>query len=294
MRVQPLPTEVLSVGFAPGGASDWPLLLAAIFELLPRLIGCDEIVWNGVDPRKGRVTVYSSDSGRYDAASQRLLLELEDHPIKNHFLTPADSASGPIRISDISGDREFRNTRTWVELFRPNGVTRQLTIPTGFNSDVTAGTAWSFNRNGSDFSDDDVATALALQPVLAAVEASQMWKPDPEDALRFGTSRPWAERPEGSSKSASVADQPPLHPPNPLTRREAEVLSLVAQGLTAVSIGYRLRISSATVRKHLEHTYAKLGQRDRLLAVTYAQQLGILPDQRSGSAIAARTTIKSA
>lgn len=288
MNVRRIPMELLSSSYESGGASDWLYLLGAIFELLPRLISCDEVVWNGVDPGNGRVTVYSSCCGRYDSASQQLLLELDDHPMKIHFLALANSAAEPIRIGDLCTDREFRNTRTWLELFRPSGVTRQLTIPTGFNSNVTAGTAWSFNRHGSDFSDDDVATAVALQPLLKAVEASRMWKPDPEDALRFGTTGSWATRPELSSKSTSVANQPPVHPTNPLTRREIEVLSLVAEGLTAVSIGYRLRISTATVRKHLEHVYAKLGRRDRLLAVTYAQQLGLLTDQPTESPDAAR------
>jgi hypothetical protein len=41
--------------------------------------------------------------------------------------------------------------------------------------------------------------------------------------------------------------------------------------------GSRLHISSTTVRKHLEHIYDKIGQRDRLLAVAYARRLGLLP-----------------
>jgi ATP/maltotriose-dependent transcriptional regulator MalT len=61
-----------------------------------------------------------------------------------------------------------------------------------------------------------------------------------------------------------------------LTARELEVLRLVARGFTAVACGHVLRISPATVRKHLEHAYDKLGVHDRLLAVERARQLGVL------------------
>jgi len=62
-----------------------------------------------------------------------------------------------------------------------------------------------------------------------------------------------------------------------LTQREVQVLELTAAGLTAAAIGHRLRISPATVRKHLEHVYDKLGCRDRMTAVQRSRQLGLIP-----------------
>jgi DNA-binding CsgD family transcriptional regulator len=62
-----------------------------------------------------------------------------------------------------------------------------------------------------------------------------------------------------------------------LTPRELAVLSLMAEGLTATSIGRKLAISERTVHKHLERTYAKLGVADRLSAVLRAQRIGLLP-----------------
>ena len=53
-------------------------------------------------------------------------------------------------------------------------------------------------------------------------------------------------------------------------------------GLTATAIGHRLRISARTVRKHLEHVYAKTGQHDRLMAVGYVRRLGLLPGDAPG------------
>jgi ATP/maltotriose-dependent transcriptional regulator MalT len=57
------------------------------------------------------------------------------------------------------------------------------------------------------------------------------------------------------------------HRPAMLTRREAEVLELVAQGLTNAQIAARLVISGTTVRTHLEHIFGKLGVHTRTAAV---------------------------
>jgi DNA-binding CsgD family transcriptional regulator len=53
----------------------------------------------------------------------------------------------------------------------------------------------------------------------------------------------------------------------PLTPRERQVLELVAEGLSDDQIARRLRISSGTVRKHLEHVRSKLGVPTRAAAV---------------------------
>lgn len=263
--------------------ADWPALLAAICALLARLIRCDEVVWDGVDldPRHPRVIVYGTEPCRYhDPAVQDLLLELDDHPVINHYLQVGPGSS-PVRLGDIASDREFKGTRTWTDLFCPRDVTRQLTIPTCFSRSGIAASAWSFNRSGSEFSDSDLALASTLQPVLAAIEESAAWRPDPDDAKVFGWG-PWARRPEINRAEATDADgvgaeQARMHLAELLTAREIEVLSLVATGLTANAIGHRLRISVTTVRKHLEHIYEKTGHHDRLLAVAHARRIGLIP-----------------
>ncbi|GLX00064.1 response regulator transcription factor [Microtetraspora sp. NBRC 16547] len=61
-----------------------------------------------------------------------------------------------------------------------------------------------------------------------------------------------------------------------LSRRETEVLSLVARGLTNAEIGTALFISEATVKTHLLRVFAKLGVSDRTAAVTTALGRGLL------------------
>jgi DNA-binding CsgD family transcriptional regulator len=52
-----------------------------------------------------------------------------------------------------------------------------------------------------------------------------------------------------------------------LTPREREILALVAEGHTNAQIAAALWISPATVAKHLENAYAKLGAATRTAAV---------------------------
>jgi DNA-binding CsgD family transcriptional regulator len=59
---------------------------------------------------------------------------------------------------------------------------------------------------------------------------------------------------------------------NQLTAREAEILELVAAGLTNATIAERLWISPATVKKHLENVYAKLGVANRAAAIAWTHR----------------------
>ena len=62
----------------------------------------------------------------------------------------------------------------------------------------------------------------------------------------------------------------------PLSQRELEVLTLIAQGSNNRETARKLFISEATVKTHLLHAYAKLGVRDRAAAVAAAFERGLL------------------
>jgi DNA-binding NarL/FixJ family response regulator len=61
-----------------------------------------------------------------------------------------------------------------------------------------------------------------------------------------------------------------------LTRREHEILALLAEGLGNTAIAERLVISPKTVSTHVGNIYGKLGVRTRVQALTAGYRHGLL------------------
>jgi DNA-binding NarL/FixJ family response regulator len=77
--------------------------------------------------------------------------------------------------------------------------------------------------------------------------------------------------------SAARLGQLPAELPDGLSRREAEVLAFIGAGLANAQIASRLRISTATVKTHVNRIFAKAGLSDRAAAARYAREHDLLP-----------------
>jgi DNA-binding NarL/FixJ family response regulator len=78
------------------------------------------------------------------------------------------------------------------------------------------------------------------------------------------------------TRMRAPADKPAPAGAPPLTEREAEILRLIAKGLSFAEVGTALDISAHTVVAHVKKIYRKLSVHSRGEAVFEATQMGLL------------------
>jgi DNA-binding CsgD family transcriptional regulator len=204
--------------------------LAALQELIP----CDLISYNELDCTHPRIDYYVGNDE--DGGDEELFWEVI-YPICRH--QQAYAGNSATRLSDVVSRRSFVRTRAYAEWFRPLGVEAELDA--GIARSRVQIRNFVLNRMHGDFSDRDRAVLELVRPHLARIHEMT--------ALR---------RAAGASEPDEL---------DRLTAREAEILELVAAGLTNAMIAERLWVSPATVKNHLANVYAKLGVANRAAAV---------------------------
>ena len=116
------------------------------------------------------------------------------------------------------------------------------------------------------------ASAEQIEAAIRAVHAGQTYL-DPAVQERLVAAV--ISRPPSPDPAGPAGPGPSGQPPDGLTTREAEVLALLASGLSNAEIAQRLYLSHATVKTHINRIFAKTGARDRAQAVRYAYQHGL-------------------
>jgi DNA-binding NarL/FixJ family response regulator len=108
----------------------------------------------------------------------------------------------------------------------------------------------------------DADSADIVQALRSAVTGLSVIDPAARAALLAAA----ASRPENSS-----GQNPPGRLPDGLTLREAEILSMIARGMTNPDIAAELYISTQTIKSHVNRIFAKTGSANRSAAIRYAR-----------------------
>ena len=222
-------------------------VLEAFWELIPSDAGaaCNTFAGEAANVLPERRTVLSFaevDADWCIGLRKYWTEELDEvcrlHVEREEVVPPVPAYLGrPVRLSDVLTRREQRRRELWASVERVLGTEDFLVLwlPAPDEGLFRRISFASEKRGG--ISDRDVLVLGLLAPSLV-----QLYR-------RAAVRRATAARPGG------------------LTPREREVLRLVAQGQTNREVARSLWISPATVRRHLENTFEKLGVRSRAAAV---------------------------
>jgi DNA-binding NarL/FixJ family response regulator len=126
-----------------------------------------------------------------------------------------------------------------------------------------------------------VLTAFSDRPrVLRALDAGacgyMLKDAEPEELVAAVRAAAAGDAPLAPKAAASVlVERQERRPGEELTRREREVLALLAEGLPNKLIADRLRISERTVKAHVSAVFRTLGLSDRTQAALWAERHGV-------------------
>ncbi len=202
------------------------------------------------------------------------VLVVDDHPVVRTGVQGMLASDGDFEVVGEAGDGEEAVSQ--VEALLPDVVLMDLRMP-GVDG-VEATRRIRARHPGVQVlvlttydTDDDIVRAVEAGAV------GYLLKDSPREELFRGVHA--AARGE-SLLAAAVASRlvgRMREPPGrSLSPREAEVLTLVADGRANKEIARTLYISETTVKSHLAHIFTKLGVDDRTAAVTVALDRGII------------------
>lgn len=212
-------------------------------EVLARmqaLVGCDDITYQDCDLHAKRFAAVVGLGPDDDGEDDELYWSVGPCPISDYRSRTGDLCA--VTMSDVIDRRHYHELPIFREYFAPAGLDHVIDV--GLPAELRHHRSFVLFRetSGGDFSQRDRTVLDLLRPHLCRLEVHA--------ALR----RQLSETVRALGGDAASSD---LHAQ--LTPREREILELVAQGKTNVEIASQLWVAPSTVKKHLEHIYAKLG-----------------------------------
>lgn len=208
----------------------------------------------------------------------RLILA-DDHPIVRAGLAAVFSLEPDIEVIGEAGTAADAVAAALQK--RPDVVLMDLQ----FGADLPAGTLQGSEATRQIRAEPDAPRVLILTnydtdaDILGAVEAGAsgyLLKDAPPAELIAAVRAAAAGE---SALAPAIATRLVMHVRSPeerLSRREAEVLTLVAAGRSNREIGAELFLSEATVKSHLVHIFDKLQVASRTSAVAAARERGLI------------------
>jgi DNA-binding NarL/FixJ family response regulator len=202
------------------------------------------------------------------------LLIADDHPIVRDGLRGIFTGEHGFEV--LGEAANGREAVVLAEKLRPDVVLMDLRMPG--TDGVTAITELA--RLGNPARVLVLTTYDTDSDVLPAIEAGAtgyLLKDSPrEELFRAVRATARGEAVLSPAVASRIMGQMRAPAQEPLSRREIEVLALIALGSTNKEAAKKLFISEATVKTHLLHAYAKLGVKDRAAAVAVAYSRGLL------------------
>jgi RNA polymerase sigma factor (sigma-70 family) len=217
---------------AEAAAVDGPIAFPVpVLEALRKAVPCDVVSYHEqTDPSAARTIVWTGEPGGPVTAEVAAARERFDHQV------PLRPSVGARKFSDFFSPTEYHRLELYQQVSRPLCVEDMFRLWLDPRGEASA--RFEFDRPDRGFDEADRVVLNLLRPHL--------------DQFRRNS---YCRRPV----AAGSVDA--------LTPRERQILELVAQGLSNAELAQILRLSTGTIRKHLENAYKKLGVHTRTAAI---------------------------
>lgn len=204
------------------------------------LIPCSAIGYNEVARETGEtLLVLEPAEAWFDGIEEAFGRYAHQHPVVR--LHREGEELGPHALSDFLSEEELHGLDLYRAVYARMGAEDQLSFVLPSPPELTVGIALNRSTRGFSAAERELVALIRPHLVQAFRDAHLREAADPLSPVRL--------RALG------------------LTDREAEVMGLLVEGLSAASVAARLSISPHTARHHIAGIYAKLGVSSRAAAV---------------------------